>query len=126
NGYPISVAGSVVRIVENDVTGGDIAVIKSGGLHIIVPSRRIQFPLPASFEKFGFDLEDFDVLVIKIGYLDHEWEELAPTRLLALTPGAVNQDITNLDFKRIQRPMYPFDADMDDPDFTPRIFPPIA
>ncbi len=126
NGYPISVAGSVVRIVENDVTGGDIAVIKSGGLHIIVPSRRIQFPLPASFEKFGFDLEDFDVIVIKIGYLDHEWEELAPTRLLALTPGAVNQDITNLDFKRIQRPMYPFDADMDDPDFTPRIFPPIA
>lgn len=126
NGYPIEVSGTVVSIVENDVTGGDIAVIRSGGLHIIVPSRRIQFPLPASFGKFDLPLEDFDVIVIKIGYLDHEWEELAPTRLLALTPGAVNQDIPNLEFKRIQRPMFPFDADMDDPDFTPRVFEPIG
>lgn len=126
NGFPIEVTGTVEVIVEDDFTGGDIAVIKVGGLSIIVPSRRIQFPLPESFDKFGLDLNSFDIIVIKIGYLDHEWEELAPTRLLALTPGAVNQDIVNLPFERIQRPMFPFDADMADPDLTPRVFEPIG
>lgn len=127
NGFPIEVKGTVHSIHEsNEVAGGDIAIIKSGGLHIIVPSRRIQFPMPASFVKFGLNLEDFDVIVIKIGYLDHEWEELAPMRLLALTPGAVNQDIPNLEYTNIQRPMFPFDADMDDPDLTPRVFEPIG
>lgn len=126
NGYPIEVTGIVHSIHESDaVWGGDIAVIKTGGLHIIVPSRRIQFPLPESFDEFGISLKELDLIVIKIGYLDHEWEELAPVRLLALTPGAVNQDIPNLTFRNIQRPMYPFDADMADPDLTPRIFDPI-
>ena len=32
---------------------------------------------------------------------------------LALSPGAVNQDIAALPFRRIQRPCYPFDADME-------------
>jgi microcystin degradation protein MlrC len=126
NGFPVKITGEVVTIVEDDFTGGDMAVIRSGGLHIIVPSRRIQFPLPESFEKFGLDLKGFDIIVVKIGYLDHEWEELAPVRMLALTPGAVNQDIVNLPYERIQRPMYPFDADMEQPDLTPRVFPPIG
>lgn len=126
NGFPMEVTGEVQVIVENDVTGGDIAVIKVGGLSIIVPSRRIQFGMPTSFDMFGLDLYGFDVIVIKIGYLDHEWEELAPTRLLALTPGAVNQDIVNLPYERIQRPMFPFDTDMAEPDLTPRVFDPIG
>lgn len=126
NGFSIEVTGVVDTVVVNHPVGGDMAVIKSGGLHIIVPSRRIQFPMPASFDVFGYDLHDFDVIVIKIGYLDHEWEELAPTRLLALTPGAVNQDIPSLEYKHIQRPMYPFDADMADPNLTARVFEPIG
>ena len=126
NGYPMVVTGTVHTLIEDDDTGGDIAIIKVGGLHIIVPSRRIQFPMPESFDTFGLELTTFDVIVIKIGYLDYEWEELAPIRLLALTPGAVNQDIVNLPFERVQRPMFPFDADMEQPDLTPRVFPPIG
>lgn len=126
NGFPMEVTGVVHSILENDPMGGDIAIIKSGGLHIIVPSRRIQFGMPESFDKFGLDLKSFDIIVIKIGYLDYEWEELAPVRLLALTPGAVNQDIVSLEYKNIQRPMFPFDADMAEPDLTPTVFDPIS
>lgn len=126
NGFPWEVTGEVYRIVENDRTGGDIVVLKAGGLHIIVPSRRIQLPLPESFDIFNLQLEEFDIIVIKIGYLDHEWEDLAPIRLLALTDGAVNQDIPNLTFERVQRPMYPLDVEMPEPDLTPRVFAPIG
>ncbi len=127
NGIPWEITATVESIHESDaVAGGNIAILKTGGLTIIVPSRRIQFPMPESFDMYGLDLTTFDVVVIKIGYLDHEWEDLAPTRLLALTPGAVNQDIVNLPYKHIQRPMYPFDAEMAEPDLTPRVFDPIA
>ena len=37
---------------------------------------------------------------------------------MALTPGGVDQDLLRLPYKRIKRPMYPLDPDMDDPDLT--------
>ena len=40
---------------------------------------------------------------------------------LALTPGAVNQDIPSLPFHRVQRPVYPLDPEMPDPAFDVRL-----
>ncbi|MCA9833720.1 MAG: M81 family metallopeptidase [Thermomicrobiales bacterium] len=127
NGFPLEVTGTVHSIHPSDtIMGGDIAIIKSGGLYILVPQRRIQFGMPESFDRFGIDLHSLDIIVIKIGYLDHEWEDLTPVRLLALTPGAVNQDIVSLPFQRVQRPFYPLDADMAEPEWAPQIFAPIG
>lgn len=43
--------------------------------------------------------------------------------LMALTPGGVDQDLFRLPYKRIQRPMYPFDADMPTPDLSAKLVP---
>ncbi|MCF6356490.1 MAG: MlrC C-terminal domain-containing protein [Draconibacterium sp.] len=43
--------------------------------------------------------------------------------LMALTPGGVDQDLERLGYKRIKRPRFPFDKDMDDPDLKARIVP---
>ena len=51
-------------------------------------------------------------MVVKIGYLVPELKRLANKAYLALSPGAVNQDIVNLTYKRINRPCYPLDPDM--------------
>jgi hypothetical protein len=40
---------------------------------------------------------------------------------LALTPGGVDQNLTRLGHHRIQRPMFPFDPGMPDPDLSARI-----
>jgi microcystin degradation protein MlrC len=40
---------------------------------------------------------------------------------MALTPGGVDQDLERLDYKRIKRPMFPFDMDMKDPDLTAKL-----
>lgn len=42
---------------------------------------------------------------------------------MALTPGGVDQDIENLGYKRINRPMYPIDKDMATPDLKARFVP---
>ncbi len=40
---------------------------------------------------------------------------------MALTPGGVDQDLERLNYKRIKRPMFPFDKNMKDPDLTARL-----
>jgi microcystin degradation protein MlrC len=44
-------------------------------------------------------------------------------RITALTPGGVDQDLERLPFKRIQRPMFPFDKDMIEPDLNAKLVP---
>jgi microcystin degradation protein MlrC len=41
--------------------------------------------------------------------------------MLALTPGGVDQNLERLPYKRIQRPMYPLDKNMSDPDLTAKM-----
>ena len=43
--------------------------------------------------------------------------------LLALTPGGVDQDIEHLPYKRVQRPIFPLDKDMKDPDLSAKLVP---
>ena len=43
--------------------------------------------------------------------------------VMALTPGGVDQDIEHLPYKRIQRPIFPFDRSMKDPDLSAKLIP---
>jgi microcystin degradation protein MlrC len=49
------------------------------------------------------------VVVVKIGYLEPELHACAGYSLLALTPGAVNQEIGRLPYRRLRRPIHPLD-----------------
>ncbi|MDA8857176.1 MlrC C-terminal domain-containing protein, partial [Flavobacteriaceae bacterium] len=62
-----------------------------------------------------------DILVVKIGYLVPELYEIRGDWVMALTPGGVDQDLERLNFKRIKRPMFPFDKDMSKPDLSARL-----
>ncbi len=42
---------------------------------------------------------------------------------MALTPGGVDQDLLRLGYKKIKRPMFPLDKDMDDPDLSAVLIP---
>jgi hypothetical protein len=43
--------------------------------------------------------------------------------IMALTPGGVDQDLHRLEYKRINRPMFPLDKDMETPDLKARFVP---
>jgi microcystin degradation protein MlrC len=60
--------------------------------------------------------------VVKIGYLEPELRQMARHALLALTPGAVNQDIPALTYQRVQRPIFPLDQDFESPDLATQLF----
>jgi len=122
HGRPLDLRAEVAALAPGDPVGGDSAVVRVGGVHAIVTSRRKPFHRAGDFTSLGLDPKGVDVVVVKIGYLEPELQALARSAYLALTPGAVNQDIPRLRYRRVPRPIYPLDPDMPDPDLTPLVF----
>jgi microcystin degradation protein MlrC len=118
---PVAVAGTVHSLLADDAVGGDIAVIRTGGLHVILTSRRKPYHVISDFTALGLSPAETDLVIVKIGYLEPELYDLAADWLLALTPGGVDQDLLRLGHHGVRRPLFPFDPDMADPDLTPEL-----
>jgi microcystin degradation protein MlrC len=118
---PASLTGVVHAIRGADPVGGDIAVIRTGGLHVILTSRRKPYHHVADFTELDLNLQRADIVVVKIGYLEPELYATAADWLLALTPGGVDQELRRLGHHRIDRPMWPWDTADYQPDLTPQL-----
>jgi microcystin degradation protein MlrC len=119
---PLPVHGTVVALFPNDLVGGRIAVIRVGGVRIILTSRRKPYHFLKDFADLGLDPAEYKITAVKIGYLEPELRRIARHALLALTPGAVNQDIPALTFQRVLRPIFPLDPDFTTPDLTATLY----
>jgi microcystin degradation protein MlrC len=111
NGEPLSVQGTVETLYHDDPIGGDIAVLRVGGVRVIVTTRRKPHHYLSDFTQLGLDPQEYKVIAVKIGYLVPELRQMARHALLALTPGAVNQDIPSLPYRRVVRPIYPLETE---------------
>lgn len=126
NGAPLDLYGIVHAIQQDDPVGGNIAVVKSGGVHVIIPARRKPYHRLADFDAVNLRVAEHDLTVVKIGYLEPQLREAASAAFLALTPGAVNQDIPSLPYRRVSRPIYPLDPEMGEPELPVLIFGPLG
>ncbi|MFN8542445.1 MAG: MlrC C-terminal domain-containing protein, partial [Thermomicrobiales bacterium] len=119
---PLPVRGVVQSLHDGDPVGGRIAVLRVGGVSIIVTSRRKPYHHLRDFTNLDLDPAASDIVAVKIGYLEPELRQLARSALLALTPGGVDQDIPRLPYAQVPRPVFPLDPDMPDPAFTVQLF----
>ncbi|MEU7531936.1 M81 family metallopeptidase [Saccharothrix sp. NPDC042600] len=116
---PTRLTGVVHKVVEDDPVGGDIAVVRSGGVHAVLTSRRKPYHLVADLTALDLDPAAHDLTAVKIGYLEPDLHRAAAGSVLALTPGGVSQDLAGLRYERLVRPIHPLDAGMPHPDLTP-------
>lgn len=115
HGQPFSVPGEIVHLSDGDPVAHRQAVLRVGRVgrvHIIVTERRKPFHRLDDFRRLGLEPQAHDLVAVKIGYLEPELQALAKHAFLALTPGAVNQDIPSLPFRRVVRPVFPLDSEM--------------
>jgi microcystin degradation protein MlrC len=120
-GANVALRGEVLRVLHGDAVGGDIAVVASGGVRAVITGRRKPFHFIHDFTQLGLDPAAHDLTVVKVGYLVPDLFDAAKGWVIALTPGGVDQDITRLGHQRLDRPIYPLDADMPSPDLAPVI-----
>jgi microcystin degradation protein MlrC len=112
HGRPLTVQGTVIHLSDSDPVAGKIAVVQVKTSKIIITQRRKPYHYIADFQALGINPHDHKIVVVKIGYLVPDLKQAAAHALLALTPGAVNQDIPSLSYHRVQRPIYPLDPEM--------------
>src|ERR1700761_4575839 len=118
---PAHLVGTVESIVSGDKDAEVETVIRVGSLHIIVTQKRKPYHKEIDFTRLGLAPRKTDIVVVKIGYLEPELYAMRAGWIMALTPGGVDQDIEHLPYKRIGRPMFPFDKSMKDPDLRARL-----
>ncbi|WP_345064540.1 M81 family metallopeptidase [Leifsonia kafniensis] len=107
---PVALSGTVFSITEGDADAGTQVVIKAGGVHAIITSRRKPFHHISDFTMLGLDPQHTDIVVVKIGYLEPELYDLAVGWKLALTPGGVDQDLLRLGHHNLAPGVFPFDT----------------
>lgn len=89
---------------------GDIAVIVTAGVTVLVTKYRRPFHNFSDFEALGLDLDDVQTLIVKSGYLSPDLRTLPWQQIMALTNGAVCQQLDQL--ANLYRPKgtWPFEA----------------
>ncbi|MBL6450923.1 MAG: M81 family metallopeptidase [Faecalibacterium prausnitzii] len=106
------------EIVRSGTTGSTImkvfghcvtAHVKKTGIDIVVADSEKTFSAKIIYDRAHVDWNDYDITVVKQGYIFPELKEAAAFYVMSLTGGATPQNTKKLQFKRIQRPMYPID-----------------
>ena len=120
---PVRITGTITAIHEGNSTAKTEVVVKNGNISVIVTEKRMAYHYERNFTDLGLNPRETDILVVKIGYLVPELYDMRADWLMALTPGGVDQDLLRLPYKRINRPMYPLDPDMADPDLSAQFIP---
>ena len=120
---PILLSGIVKSIKHGDIHAKTEVVVKVGSVNVIVTKKRKPYHYEKDFTDLKLEPKESDIVVVKIGYLVPELYNIRADWIMALTPGGVDQDLERLDYKRIKRPMYPKDIDMETPDLSARFVP---
>jgi microcystin degradation protein MlrC len=90
---------------------GRQAVIETEGISVVLTERRRPFHHIKDFTSLGLEPTRFRIVVVKAGYLEPEINKIANPNLMALTGGAVDQDIVHLsNYHRI--PSFPFQPNL--------------
>jgi microcystin degradation protein MlrC len=110
---PCVLRAAVAEIAHDG--GGSVVRLVSGGLVVIVTERRAQYSELSQYRTIGVDPRHFDIVVVKMGYLEPDLFAVQRGWLLALTPGGVDQDLRRLGHRHVRRPMIPLDTEIPEP-----------
>jgi microcystin degradation protein MlrC len=115
----VEVEADVVFLDDPGSAAEQQAVVRIGGITLVLAARRRPYHNISDFTRLGLDPAKVRLLVVKSGYLSPELSPIANPNLMALTDGVINQDIENLPSHRRHQPSYPFVKDFS---YTAKVF----
>ncbi|MGG4555451.1 M81 family metallopeptidase [Paenibacillus humicus] len=118
NSQPVLLEGTLTS--KGDLLGylnatsdkvGDVCTVSVGSLDVVVANRGESFITLNHFTRAGLNWEDYDIIVVKQGYLFNELSAVSKLDILSMTPGATYQRIENIDYRHVPRPLFPLDTE---------------
>jgi microcystin degradation protein MlrC len=120
---PLLLSGTVKSIFSGDRDAEVEVVVQIGSIQLIVTRKRKPYLKEGDYTKLGLEPRKANIVMVKLGYLEPELYAMQKGWMMALTPGGADQDLERLSYKRIQRPMFPFDKNMREPDLSAQLVP---
>jgi microcystin degradation protein MlrC len=108
---PVDAEAEVMFLLATDDMRLREAVVRIGGIDLVLTARRRPFHNIADFTKLGLDPKGAKIIAVKSGYLSPELGPIANPGIMALSPGVVDQFVERTERKHTPRPSYPFDTD---------------
>jgi len=98
------------EVPDITIVGETILVnIDGTPIDVIVQNQAHSYMSKFQFEYAGVDPADYDVTVVKQGYIFPYLKSIAAFYVMSLTNGPTLQDTAHLPFKKVMRPMFPID-----------------
>ncbi len=91
-----------------EIIGRSLA-LSFGNVDAVFTEMRSAFIEKGNFDKANVDLNSYEIVVVKLGYLFTELKPFADRELFALSDGASCVELARLNLKNIIRPMFPLD-----------------
>ena len=83
----------------------------SCGVDIVLAETHIGYTRPELFSDLGRDPREADIVVCKLGYLTAAHAAVAARSIMALSKGSTNEDLKDLQYTKVPRPIFPLDSD---------------
>ncbi len=113
NGKRIPLSVKVLRIVRNyGPYNSDLVLVGHRNMVLVLTSKHIGFGDEELLPALGVDPRDYCLVVVKLGYLEACFSEIAAKAILATSKGCSNEVLESIPYRRIRRPMYPIDLEM--------------
>ncbi|WP_332691465.1 M81 family metallopeptidase [Devosia sp.] len=115
---PVYAEVEVAFLLETEDARLREAVVRIGGIDLVLTARRRPFHNMVDFTRLGLDPRTARIVVVKSGYLSPDLGPIANPSLMALSPGVVDQFVERLQRKHKSISQYPFDRAFA---FTPEV-----
>jgi microcystin degradation protein MlrC len=91
----------------------DLVLVSYRNLLITITSKHIGFGDEDLLPALGVNAGDYCLVAVKLGYLEPCFRRIAARAILASSRGCSHEILENIPYKKVRRPIYPLDPDMD-------------
>lgn len=111
----ITICGKIVAVGEAvcgltcKAKAGKAYTVKLDGhnIEVLIIGRNVQYGTMEQFHSAGLEFHDYDIVVVKMGYLDTYLIPETAYHLMSLTDGATIQRTEKITYKRVKQPLWP-------------------
>ena len=104
NASTVVCRGKILGFVGEE--SGEGVVVRDGNVDIVYSTVRTSFTMKEHFVAMGLNPADYDVVVVKQGYLWPGAASLAASQIFCMTPGTATNDFSTLPFKNLEGEYY--------------------